>query len=245
MLPEVEKLLRVQHHDQKIKAIDKELAGIPVEAEDVKARLDADRRTVDAAKAALQQTEVAIKNLELDVATRRTTIGKLKVQQFETRKNEEYQRMGTEIERYTAEITGLEDREMELMEQADAQKKVLDEARAGLTENEASVKDELEDLDALAAKLGQDRLAELAERDRLASDVDSAVLDNYQRLFKSKNGMAIVGLVDEICQGCHMKVVKSTVVEVKAENHLAHCENCGRILYWWTDERVGKNRGEY
>ena len=71
------------------------------------------------------------------------------------------------------------------------------------------------------------------------------IIDSYHRLFKSKNGMAVVGLVDEVCQGCHMKVVKSTMIEVKAENHLAHCENCGRILYWWTDERVGKNRGEY
>ncbi len=245
MLPEVEKLLRVQHHDQKVKSIDKELAGIPVEEEDIRDRLAADRRTVEAAKAEMQQTEVAIKNLELDVSTRRTTIGKLKVQQFETRKNEEFQRMTTEIERYTSEIAGLEDREIELMEKADEQKKSLDAARAKLAEGEKDVDDELKDLAALAEKLKGDRAAELAERDRLSADVDSAVLDNYQRLFKSKAGMAVVGLVDEVCQGCHMKVVKSTVIEVKSEQRLAHCENCGRILYWWTDERVGKNRGDY
>ncbi len=245
MLPEVEKLLRVQHHDQKIKSIDKELAGIPLEADDIRDRLVADQKAVEGAKAEMQQTEVAIKNLELDVATRRNTIGKLKVQQFETRKNEEYQRMGLEIERYAAEITDLEDREIELMEKAEAQKQAFETARAGLAEKEGEVKDELEDLDALAGKLRDDRASEVAERDRLAVSVDSGVLDNYHRLFKSKNGMAVVGLVDEVCQGCHMKVVKSTVIEVKAEQHLAHCENCGRILYWWTDERVGKNRGEY
>lgn len=245
MLPEVEQLLRVQHHDQKIKAIDKELAGIPVEAEDIRDRLTADQRAVEAAKAELQHTEVAIKNLELDVATRRTTIGKLKVQQFETRKNEEYQRMGLEIERYTSEIGGLEDKEMELMERSDAQRKSLEAARAKLAENETSVKEELEDLASLGEKLKADRAAEVVARDKLASGVDSHVLDNYQRLFKSKNGMAVVGLVDEVCQGCHMKVVKSTVIDVKAEKAVAHCENCGRILYWWTDDAVGKNRGDY
>ncbi len=245
MLPEVEKLLRVQHHDQKIKAIDKDLVGIPVEAEDIRERLVADQHSVETAKGELQQTEVAIKNLELDVQTRRTTIGKLKVQQFETRKNEEYQRMGLEIERYSTEIAGLEDREMELLEKADAQKKALEQARAKLAEREVEVKEELEDLDTLAAKWKSDRASEVAERERLAEGIDSGVFDNYQRLFKSKGGMAVVGLVDEVCQGCHMKVVKSTVIDVKAENHLAHCENCGRILYWWTDERTGKNRGEY
>ena len=56
MLPEVEKLLRVQHHDQKIKAIDKELAGIPVEADDIRDRLVADQKAVEAAKVEMQHT---------------------------------------------------------------------------------------------------------------------------------------------------------------------------------------------
>jgi predicted nucleic acid-binding Zn-ribbon protein len=245
MLPEVEQLLRVQHHDQKIKAIDKELAGIPIEAEDIRERLVADQEAVEAAKTGMQQTEVAIKGLELDVTTRRGTIGKLKVQQFETRKNEEYQRMGLEIERYQTEIASLEDREMELMEKADAQRMALEAARAALLENEASVQEELADLDSLAEKLRSDREAELAARGKIVAGIDGDVLETYERLFKSKNGVAVVGLVDEICQGCHMKVVKATVVEVKAEKRLAHCENCGRVLYWWTDDAVGKNRGEY
>ena len=65
MLPEVEKLLRVQHHDQKIKTIDKELAGIPVEAADIKDKLVEDQRAVEAAKLEMQHTEVAVKNLEI------------------------------------------------------------------------------------------------------------------------------------------------------------------------------------
>ncbi len=245
MLPEVEKLLRVQHHDQKVKSIDKELAGIPLESEDIQERLVAEREALEAAKAAMQHTEVAIKSLELDVATRRESIGKLKVQQFETRKNEEYQRMGGEIERYQAEIAGLEDREIELMEKAEEQRAAFEAARGAFAESEASVKEELEDLDALAEKLRQDREAEQGERARHAAAVEEDVLETYERLFKSKNGVAVVGLVDEVCQGCHMKVVRSTVVEVKAEKRIAHCENCGRILYWWTDDSVGKDLGEY
>ncbi len=245
MLPEVEKLLRVQHHDQKVKSIDKELSGIPIEEKDIRERLIADTESVEAAKLEMQHTEVAIKNLEIDVATRRDSIGKLKVQQFETRKNEEFQRMGKEIERYTAEISELEDREMILMEKADGQKKILDVVRAKLVESETAVVEEIEDLADLAKKLKSDRDNELAERAKHAAAVEEEVIDNYNRLFKSKNGMAVVGLVDEVCQGCHMKVVRATVVEVKAENGLAHCENCGRILYWWTDDSVGKNRGDY
>ena len=245
MLAEVEKLLRVQHHDQKIAAIEKELAGIPLEEEDIKEKLEDDRKAVEAAKNDFQQTEVAIKNLELDVDTRKDSIAKLKVQQFETKKNEEFRRMNGEIERYQEEITGLEDQEIELMEQAETQKKKLSEARAKLAESEEDIKTELEDLVDLKKNLEKNREEEIAERKEQEAPVDEDLLDNYRRLFKAKNGMAIVGLVDDVCQGCHMKVTKSTKVDVKAEKKVTSCENCGRILYWWTDDSVGKNMGEY
>jgi predicted nucleic acid-binding Zn-ribbon protein len=245
MLPEVEKLLRVQHHDQRLKAIEKELADIPLEEADIRDKLSADRKALEEAKTNLQRVEVAVKTLEIDVETRRDSINKLKVQQFETKKNEEFRRMGTEIERYEAEISGLEDKEMELMEEAEVQRKALQEARAKFEENEVSVEEEIEDLGSLKTKLESDYEKETADRQEQASAVEEDLLYGYDRLFKAKAGMAVVGLVDEVCQGCHMKVTKSTVVEVKAEKKVANCENCGRILYWWTDDSVGKNMGDY
>lgn len=245
MLPEVEKLLRVQHHDQKIKSIEKELAGIPLEEEDIRDKLEEDEKALAEAKAKLQEAEIAIKNLELDVETRRDSIVKLKTQQFETKKNEEFRKMGKEIERYEAEISDLEDRELELMEQVDGEKKALVEARARYEENEKSVADEIEDLEALKKNLESDAEEEKEKRKELAAEVDEDLLYGYDRLFKAKNGVAVVGLIDEVCHGCHMRVVKSTIVDVKSEKSVAHCENCGRILYWWTDDSVGKDLGDY
>lgn len=245
MLPEVEKLLRVQHHDQKLAALTKELAGIPREEEEIKYKLIADRKALEEAKTALQHVEVAIKNLELDIETRRDSITKLKVQQFETKKNDEFQRMGREIERYGEEITRLEDQEIELMEQAEEQRKAFESAKAQLAENEQSVAEEIEDLGSLAKKLEADFAAEEVVRADLASSVDEDLLYTYDRLFKAKAGQAVVGLIDEVCNGCHTRVTKSTIVDVKAAKKIATCENCGRILYWWTDDSVGKNRGDY
>lgn len=245
MLPEVEKLLRVQHHDQKLKSIEKELADIPLEEEDIREKLSSDQKALEEAKTNLQHVEVAIKNLELDVETRRDSITKLKVQQFETKKNEEFQKMGQEIERYEAEISELEDKEIELMEEAGEQKSAFDAAKAKFEENEVSVAEEIEDLGSLKTKLEEDAQKEKEDRNQQAAGVDEDLLYAYDRLFKAKAGMAVVGLVDEVCQGCHMKVTKSTVVDVKNEKAVAHCENCGRILYWWTDDSVGKDLGDY
>ncbi len=245
MLPEIEKLLIVQNHDQKIRSLEKELAGIPLEEEDIRERAINDEKSMSAAKLAVQENEVAIKNLELDIDTRKDSIAKLKIQQFETKKNDEFQKMGTEIERYGEEITALEDSEIELMEKAETLGATYSAAKEKYNESASDVKNEIEDLGDLKKKLDSDVAEEQKTRAEKAGAIDEDLVYSYDRLFKAKNGMAIVGLVDEVCQGCHMKVTKSTVVGVKNEAEVTHCENCGRILYWWTDDSVGKNMGEY
>ena len=119
MHPTVEKLLIVQERDQKLRDHHKELARLPVEEEQAKTRLASDLAAVAAAKKAIQENEIAMKNLELDIDTRKNTIIRLKKQQFETRKNEEFAAIGTEITRYGDEVTKLEDAELELMERGE------------------------------------------------------------------------------------------------------------------------------
>ena len=61
--------------------------------------------------------------------------------------------------------------------------------------------------------------------------MSEAVLPLYQRLMKSKDGLAIAPMQDAKCGGCHMKLIASTVVAVQSARDLARCEDCGRILY--------------
>ena len=245
MLPEIEKLLVIQHRDQNIRSLEQNIKRIPMEEEDIRERLSEEREAVAEALAAYQEVEIAIKNIELDVETRRDSIAKLKVQQFQTKKNDEFQAMGVEIVRYENEVSELEDQEIELMEQAEELHKLLEKARAALAESEESVETDIESLHRTRETWEKEKTEEKKAREKFAAELDVDLVDAYNRLFESKNGNAVVGLIDVQCSGCHMKVIKSTVVSVKAENELTHCENCGRILYWWTDDSDKKPSNEY
>ena len=107
MLPEIEKLLVIQHHDQKIRSLEQQIARIPLEEEDIRERLSEEKEAVEKALASYRETEMGIKNIELDVETRRDSVAKLKVQQFQTKKNDEFQAMGEEIVRYEKEVSEL------------------------------------------------------------------------------------------------------------------------------------------
>ena len=65
----------------------------------------------------------------------------------------------------------------------------------------------------------------------LTEGVDEDLLDRYNRLFKSKGGIALVTVEHGVCTGCHMQVNTQTVLEVRAEKEIIGCPQCGRILY--------------
>lgn len=233
MLPEIERLLVLQLRDKTLSELETDLKRIPSERELAKSRLSSSQAAVESAKSALQEGEVAIKAVELDIETRKTTIGRLKQQQFETRKNEEYRALGTEVERYQQEIDDLETRELELMEESDALKQKLTNARDHLGKEEAIVNEELALLDQREAE-EKKRLTEVSEeRAQAAAKIDDEyLLDLYERLKTSRGTNVVVSLsASGQCEGCHVKVTPSTKIKVQADKELVQCENCGRILY--------------
>ena len=236
MLPEIENLLVIQDRDRKIREIDQELVNIPKKEEEIRNRLEDDQATFDGIKGELRQNEIAMKNLELDIETRRDSIGKLKVQQYETKKNEEFRKMGGEIERYEAEIIATEDRELELMELAEEIKVRMKSAAKDRDDSQTMVDEDIANLKIAMENMKKERVEFVTNRSGYVEKVDEDLLDTYARLFKAKDGWAVVGLIDGACQGCHMRVTKSTELDVRNENVVTHCQNCGRLLYWWTDE---------
>lgn len=231
MLAEIESLLVLQDRDQRILALEKDVKRIPDDKESAKERLANDLAAVANAKKAVQENEVAIKNVELDIGTRKNTLERLKVQQYETKKNDEFTALENEIKRYNEEVDQRETDELELMEKADSLRAAHKKAEAALALTQGMVDEEIAQLDKRAMEVQKQFDEVKAERARLAADIDEELASLYERLMKSKGGDAIVSAESSQCHGCHMKVVPATMIKVQAEKEVAQCENCGRILY--------------
>ncbi len=232
MLEEIETLVIIQDRDQKILQLRKDLEQMPRLIEHAQARLSKDQATVAKCKETTQANEMAIKKLELDIGQRRETIKRLKDQQFETRKNEEYQALGHEAERYQAEVAALEDQELELMERAEELKAEMESAQGALSRCQEIVDRELAQLEE-RRKNDEERIAELeAEKAKFVPRVDATLYETYQRTFKKKRDAAVVAVIGGQCKGCHMKVTTATIAQAKAEQTITRCDHCGRILYY-------------
>ncbi len=68
-------------------------------------------------------------------------------------------------------------------------------------------------------------------RQQQSAVIDADLLAEYERLLrKQRNGIAVVALKQNMCQGCRVVVSANTVREAAA-GQLVYCGSCGRILH--------------
>ena len=204
---------------------------MPQQRQNLEAQLAANAAALNALKSKGQHLEMDRKKLELDAGTRRESINRLKTQQYETRKNDEFRAMGNEIERYEKEIQQIEDQELELMDQAEKIKGELAAEDKKATGARESIARQMADLDEKGKALDAQLKQLSAERTELAGKVEEDLLSRFERLFASKGDAAVVALEHEVCTGCHMKVTTQTAHRVRNGKEIVSCEQCGRILY--------------
>ena len=231
MLPAIEGLLVLQERDRRISELKDLIARLPDDEARARSRLSKDEAAVAEAKAAVQRNGVGAKNVELDMETRQNTIGRLKQQQFETRKNEEFQALGHEVERYSAEVDTLETRLLEFMEKDDELRNQLKAAETSLQKSQQVVEDDLKGIASRAENFKKELAEVEADRSKLTDNVEEELLELYERLLVKKNGLAVASVRGGQCGGCHVKLVPATLIKVQAESQIVQCENCGRILY--------------
>jgi hypothetical protein len=224
-------LLALQDKDQRLRTLHTELEALPVE-KSTKERLIAEAaQRLDQAKTSARETEVKKKALEVDAAAKRDQIARYKTQQMQTRKNEEFSALAHEIEGAEDAISAIEDREIELMEEAEILKPQIASAEQTYQTDKTKFESQIGVLAEKAINL-KARIAELeAARATSAAEIEEDLLDRYNRLFRTKNGLAVVALEHDVCTGCHMKVTTQTTVELRGEKAIVSCPQCARILY--------------
>jgi predicted nucleic acid-binding Zn-ribbon protein len=232
MLEAIEKLLILQERDRKILRLKTELSQIEPERQAVSGRNSGALSALDAAKTKVKQIETRRKTLELEVDGLKQKIEKYSVQQFQTKKNDEYKMLGAEMERARHEISGLDDKQLECMEEIEAAQKEVAVADADAKEAKAQLDKQLVELATREQALSKE-LADLeGSREALTAGIDEAALSKYTRLLKTKGDKCVVGIDHSACGGCHMKLPTQIAIACKGGQELTTCPLCGRILFY-------------
>lgn len=226
----LEALLILQEKDRKIAKLQRELRDIPARKADIEKQLEGAKSRLESAREELKQITAGLKQLEVEDGARREKIIKYRQQQMEAKTNDQYRAFLHEIAAEEKAVSELEDREIELMEQAETAKKSIAEREAELSEEAGGVAEEQEMLDERLKEVQEDIEALVAERGRQVSALDATLTAKYERLFANKGDFAVVEVEKDHCGGCHMKLPPQVINDALNPAKLVICNFCGRML---------------
>lgn len=232
MLDVIQSLLVLQDRDRKLGQFEAELASIAPKRQAVVSAADSSRAAAEEARQRMLHLESDRKKLELEVIARQQQIERYSLQQFQTKKNEEYKALSHEIDTCKAAIGQLEDQQLVLMEQGEQAHRDAAEAARAAQERKQETERQVAVLDEREANLRKNHDELASSRAQLAGAVDPGLLERYERLRRTKGDRVLVNIEHSACGGCHMKLPAQVVLTCRAAQEIAQCPNCGRILFF-------------
>jgi len=226
----LEALLVLQEKDRKIAKLHREIRDIPARKSDIEKQLEGAKVRLAQARETLKKCAADLKQLEIEAGAHSEKIVKYKQQQMEAKTNDQYRAFLQEIAAAEKNISALEDREIVLMEQAEAAKKVITERETELKEEEGGVSEEQQMLEDRLKEVQEDLNALIADRGRITLSVNPSLLAKYDRLFANKGDFAVVQVEKDHCSGCHMRLPPQVTNDALNPDKLVICNFCGRML---------------
>lgn len=227
----LEKLIELEKVDREAARLSEEVAGLPKRVVAIEEKLAEHKAAVEKAKAGIKANEANRRQLEADIKGFQEKIAKYRSQSSNVKTNDEYRALMHEVEFAEKQISGCEDRILELMLGLEAEEKALKVAEADLKTESADVEKEKNEARVRTAE-DEKLLAGLKEkRTQLRANVEDSILQHYDRVMRQRKS-AMAEAREQKCLACFVMLRPQTWQEIRTNDQIVTCNSCGRILYY-------------
>jgi len=230
--PGLKTVIELQQLDGEIAEISAQIDLLPKEVQQLETQLHEFIHAHDERQQRLAKNQKERKDLEAEIQAIRAKISKHKDQLYEVKTNEQYKAMLKEIEGEESKVRGFEDQILEKMVEAEDLEEHIRDAAARLDSEKARVAEEVRQLQSLRQVDVEKRDELQARRDADAASIEPALLAQYERLRRGKRGQAVAAVRSGLCAACNVMLRPQLFNEVRSNESIMTCENCGRILYF-------------
>ena len=171
------------------------------------------------------------KGKEGELSTKEETIRQLKAKQFRVKTNKEMDAMLTEIKGHEMDKSLLEEAILKIFDEQDVLNRELEKQKAAVKEEENKFNQEKQAIDNRLKEIeGYTKDLE-AKRSVVEKQINQKTLAQYNRIINGKDGLALVAVKDNACQGCFINVTHQIVNEIQMSDRIIFCQMCARMLY--------------
>ena len=231
MLPDLERLIRLQQLDTAADEAQRAVDGIPSRIEDLDTRLSARTTAVDAAGTRLGDKKNERRTVEKSLAEVQGRLSRFKEQLMAVKTNKEYTAVQHEIGTAQAEVQRIEDTILEQMLEVDDLAADVEATERALQAERAEIRRERATLDDERAELERRLSGTSDERMKLTEHIGAAARQLFETVARQRRGIAVVEARDGHCTVCHVRLRPQMFNQILRNTELIQCEHCLRILY--------------
>ncbi len=225
-------LVDLQKIDSELFGLKRELAAQPALEKTHQDEFERKKAALKSAEDALKTSQLKQKEKEGELGAKEEKIKKLQSQLYQLKSNKEYSAMDLEIKGLKADDSLLEEDILKLIDEVDAAKARVAREKELLGVEEKKMKAEIDTIRKRGQELQTAAGALEEKRKTYTPNIEPRLLGQYERVLKSREGLALVPVKNNSCGGCHINLPPQTVAEVMTAEKLIICEDCARILYW-------------
>jgi predicted nucleic acid-binding Zn-ribbon protein len=223
----------------RLQKLDTEIERINARLEEIEKKLSDDSRVIRAKKN-LEETKENAKQIRIKLNQIEDRVEAQRIKRKTTQaalfggkiKNpKELQDLQMEAEALKRYISQLEDEQLEAMIAYESAENAEKQASKDLTQIKGTIAEENAALLGEKNKLEADLERFIREKEAVLQSISSKSLSLYQKLRKTKNGVAVAAISEGGCSICGQSLTPADLQSIRASNKLVFCPNCGRILF--------------
>jgi len=229
---QLELLWELQKIDLDLRAIEEGRSRYPREIKRLDEKQKIEKEKIQKERDRIEALEKERRQKERELNSEQEKIKRAEGKMFEVKTNKEYQALLSEIDASKEAYNREEEEVLRLLDEIDTLKKGLSKREKEASVTLEKIEGEKKGFEEKMAHDNSTWKARMERREILARQISSELFKLYSTLKEKRQGVGVVGVKQETCQGCFMNVPPQMFIETQKNNALIRCPNCNRILYW-------------
>ncbi len=236
MQSDLEMLLKLQVIDYDLGELERSKEYLPDMMENLRREIEEAEQQHQNSEKEIKESRVLQMSLELELAGKQGELKKLQEQMMAIKTNKEYDALVSQIDNVKAAISEKETlllETIERIEKLDGEIGELEKKAKDIRERNSKELSILQEkMDSVGSKIG----IKEGERSNIAVRVPKRVMMVYERVRKVRGGTVVVPVRKRACGACYKALSPHRIQELKRNDQIIVCDNCGRLLIWQNGE---------
>ena len=232
MIESLQHLIDLQKIDKEIKRLVSTSEKTEMEISEMEKSAVESQKEYDLLLKQIEENRKERRLKERDLEAKETELKKYKGQLFQIKTNREYEAMVEEIATVETDIGLLEEDILRLMEAGDSLKEKSREKKKQVALEKTEFQHILAEKRKEITEIKEAVKKEEVQRPKVLEKLERNIIVEYEKLFETRQGCAIVAAKNGVCSGCFVSIRPQMFEDIKRNDKTFYCQSCNRFLYW-------------